>query len=153
MALDMLELRCLAERRLVPVQLAQPLVQGRIPAADIPDVAFEVLYVHHVEAHDRRVEPDICFRDVLAIVEGSGRGGKVRFGAVEGGEELRDGLFVGSLRRGEAGLVDAVVDVVVGPVVRLFDGALMLVGEEHDVAVFLGQQVVESGVEHADYFR
>lgn len=77
----------------------------------------------------------------------------MRLHTVEGFEELRDGALVGFLRGGEAGLVDAVVDVVVRPCVRLFYLFLQVFGEEHDVAVLLREEVVEFGVEHADDFR
>ncbi len=50
--------------------------------------------------------------------------------AVEGFEECGDGFFVGFLRGGKAGFVDAVIDVVVGPVVRLFDLLLQTCGEQ-----------------------
>ena len=53
--------------------------------------------------------------------------------------------------RGETGLVDAVVDVVVGPFVGLVDCLAQVVGQEGHVLVFVGEQVVEFGVEHADY--
>jgi hypothetical protein len=65
------------------------------------------------------------------------------FGSVEGGEECCDGFFICGLCGGEAGFVDAVVDVVVGPVVCLFDLFLQVWWEEFYVLVFLGEEVVE----------
>ena len=62
------------------------------------------------------------------------------------------GAFVCGLRGGEAGLVHAVVDVVVCPVVGCFDLRLQVGGEEVDVFVILGQDRIEFGVEHADDF-
>ncbi len=119
--LDMLKLRRLPKSRHVPVQLPDPLVQRRISRSDVSNVALEMLYVHGIEADDGGVEAHVCFGDVLAVVVGSGVLGEVCFGAVEGGEEGGDGLFVGVLGGGEAGLVDAVVDVVVCPLVCGFD--------------------------------
>lgn len=46
--LDVQEVRRLLERRHVPVQVPHPLVQRRIPAPDVPDVALEVLHVHRL---------------------------------------------------------------------------------------------------------
>lgn len=41
--------------------------------------------------------------------------------------------------RGETGLVDAVVDVVVGPFVCVVDGLSQAVGQEVDVLEFVGE--------------
>ena len=46
---------------------------------------------------------------------------KMSFGAVERVEEGLHGFLVGILRGGKAGFVDAVVDVVVGPLICGFD--------------------------------
>ena len=61
-------------------------------------------------------------------------------------EERRDG---GGLRC-EAGFVDAVIDVVVSPVVGFVNLLLQVLRVEVDFAVLFGQEVVEFGVEHAD---
>ena len=142
MALNMFEIRRLAKRGNVPVEVAQPLVQGWVTRADVADVGLEVLDVDGVEADDGGVEADVGFCDGLAVVVLGARGvlaAEVGFGAVEGGEERVEGLLVGGLRGGEAGLVDAVVDVVVGPVVGGFDVLLQILGEEVDFGVFFGQ--------------
>lgn len=97
MFLDMLELGRLAKGRLVPVQVAEPFVQGRVAGADVAHVAFEVLDVDGVEADDGRVEADVGFGEVGAVVEGRGVGGEVGFDAVEGVEEGVEGFFVGVL--------------------------------------------------------
>lgn len=52
--------------------------------------------------------------------------------------------------RGESGLVDSVVDVVVGPFVPFVDFLSKVFGQEVHVLGFFGEQVVEFGVEHAD---
>ena len=70
---------------------------------------------------------------------GGAKGGKKKEG--EGGCLLR-----------ETGFVDAVVDVVVGPVVGGFDFLLEFRGEEVDFLIFFREDVVEFGVEHADDF-
>ena len=154
MPLDMFKLRRLPETWLIPIQIPHPLVNRRIPAPDVPDVALEVLDIHGIEADDRRIEAHVGFGDGRAVVVGPvfrGRGGgEVVFDAVEGLEELGHGGFVGGLRGGEARAVDAVVDVWVRPFVGGFDFLLEVRGIEVDVAVLLGEQVVELVVEHAD---
>lgn len=151
MFLNMLKLRRLPKRRHIPIQHPHPPMQRRIPRSDIPNVALEMLHVHGIEADDGGVEADVCLGDVLAVVVGSGVSGEVGFGAIEGGEERCDGVFVGGLGGGEAGFVDAVVDVVVGPLVRGFDVVPPILGEQVDFLVLFWKKVVEFGVEHADY--
>ena len=138
MALDVLELRRLSERRHIPIQVPHPLVQRRVSRTNVANVALEVLHIHRVEADDRRVQSDIGFRDVRAVVVWSFGRGKVRLRAVEGFEELGNGGLVGILGRGEAGAVHAVVDVRVGPLVGGFDVLAEIGGEEVDLAVLLG---------------
>ena len=62
--LDMLELSSLFERRHVPVQLSQPLMQSRITGSDITDVALEMLHIDWVEANNSSIEANICFSDL-----------------------------------------------------------------------------------------
>ena len=149
---DMLKLGRLAKGRHIPVEVAQPGVDGRVAAADVADVALEVLDVDGVEAHDGGVQAHVGFGDGVAEVEGPGARAQVLLHAVQACEELLDVALVCVLRRCKAALVHAVVDVVVCPCVRLFDLLLQVLWEQHHVAVFLGQHVVELGVEHADYF-
>ena len=59
---------------------------------------------------------------------------------------------MGGRLRGESGFVDAVVYVVVGPVVCSFDFGLEVLGKEVYFFVFLGEHVVKFCVEHADDF-
>ena len=54
------------------------------------------------------------------------------------------------MRGGEAGFVDAVVDVVVSPVVDSFDRLPHVRGEEVEFGVLFGQKVIEFVVEHPD---
>jgi hypothetical protein len=143
MRLNMRKLRCLPKRRDVPIQIPQPLMQMRETAPDVAVVGLEMLHVHGVEAHDRGVQPHIGLSDVGAKVERPRGRGEVRFGAVEGGEEGNYGFGVGFFCGGEAGAVDAVVDVGVRPVVRGFDFLLEVLGVENYVLVFLGQDIVE----------
>ena len=152
MFLDMLKLRRLPKRRHFPIQLPQPLVQGWVPRPDIPNVALEVLHVHRIEPDNRGEEPHIRLGDLVAEVVGLCRFLQVGFGAVEGGEEGSDGGFVRGLRGCEAGFVDAVVDVVVGPFVCCLYFFLEGGGKEVEVGLWAGEEVVEFGIEHADDF-
>lgn len=64
-------------------------------------------------------------------------------GHVERLEELLDVALVGFLRGGEAGFVDAVVDLVVLPLVGLVDLCLQSRGIEYHVAVLFVQLLVK----------
>lgn len=142
--LDVIKLCRLLKRRMVPVQAAHPLVQARVAAADVTNVALEVLHVHRVEARQRHVQADVSFGDVLAEEVGAlGLRGEVLLCAVESLEDADDGLFVGFAGGGKAGLVDAIVDAVVYPRVGLFDLALQALWVQGDGAVFLLNQVVK----------
>jgi hypothetical protein len=63
MLLDMFKLRGVLERRHIPVQMAHPLMQRRVPRANIADVALEVLHVHGIEADDGCEQPHVGFGD------------------------------------------------------------------------------------------
>lgn len=73
------------------------------------------------------------------------RGGLVSLGGGRIGGRRRTGDG-----RSEAGFVDAVVDVVVCPVVGGFDSVAQVFGEEVELGVRLVEEVVEGVVEHAD---
>ena len=69
---------------------------------------------------------------------------------VEGGEQGCDGLLVGLLCRGESGLVNAIVHVVVDPFVGGVNFGAMGSRVEVQLLVLLGKEIVEFIVEHAD---
>lgn len=143
---NMFKLSRLLERRDLPVQVPQPAVDSWESGADIAEVALEVLDVDGVEADDGGVETDIGFCDVGAVVERVVLGlhsCEVGFDFVEVGEEGCDGFVVGFLGCCEAGAVDAVVDVVVGPVVCGFDFAVQAWWEGVDGLVGVWEEVVE----------
>jgi hypothetical protein len=107
MFLDVLELCRLLEGRDVPVQIPQPAMDSGIAAADIADVAFEVLDIHRIEAGDGHVQAYVRFGDVGAEVVralGSCGGLELRLGFVEVSEEFGHGAVVGFLAAGESGL-------------------------------------------------
>lgn len=66
MPFDVIKLRRLLKRRVVPVQVTHPLVQSRVAAANVANVALEVLHVHRVEARQRHVQPDVRLGERLA---------------------------------------------------------------------------------------
>lgn len=152
--LDVLKLGRLAERRDIPIQIPQPLVQVGVAGADVSDVTLEVLHVDRVETDDGGVQPHIGLCDLVAEIErtlGAGAG-QVGFRSVQRLEELQDVLLVRLLGGREAGLVHSVVDVVVRPGVCVFD----LGRERRRVQVEVGrfelgrQEVVELRVQHAN---
>ena len=95
--LDVLELRGVVECGHAPVEMTDPLVDGGEAAADVTDVALEMLDVYWVEADDGGEQADVGFGDGVAEVVWVGLGGEVGFDAREGGEEWGDGRFVGFL--------------------------------------------------------
>lgn len=122
MPLDMLKLRGILERRLIPVQVAHPLMHGGISRADIANIALEVLDVDGVEANERDVQSDVGLGDVLAkVVRSVLLFAQVLLSAVEGFKEGDNVVLVGFGRSCEAGLVYAVVDEVVVPSVGFLD--------------------------------
>ena len=95
--LDMLKLRRLSESGYIPVQMPQPLMQRRVPRADIADIALKMLDVDGVEPNDGGIKANVCFGDGFAEVIGCRVLCQVSFRTVKGGEEGLDGLFVGFL--------------------------------------------------------
>jgi len=65
MPLNMRELRRLSERRNLPVEVAEPLVEVRVVGADCFDIGLEVLHINDIKPHNRRVKPHIRLRDFL----------------------------------------------------------------------------------------
>ena len=117
----MFELSRVMESRHIPVQLAHPAMNSRVPGTNIPNITLEVLDVHGVEADDGREEPDVSFGDIGAEEVGVCVACYVLLDTLERGEERCHGFFVRFLGGCEAGLVHAVVDVVVDPFVCVVD--------------------------------
>lgn len=138
-------LRRLPKRRMVPIQIPQPLMNKRIPTPNISQVRLEMLNIHHIKPNNCREETDICFGDAGTEVERSfGRDRReMGFHAVEGGKEGCDSFLIGLLRGSKARFVDAIVDVVVSPIIVGFDIRLERGGEEVYFLVFFGQDVVK----------
>lgn len=98
--LDVHKLRCVLEGRMVPIQISQPLVQVRISATNVSYVTLKVLHVYRIKADDGREEPDVCFCDVVAEVEGPTAICNVFLCSIESLEESRDIFLVGFLSAG-----------------------------------------------------
>lgn len=142
--LDVVELRRVPERRVAPVQAAHPPVQRRVPRADVPDVALEVLDVDGVEADDGHVQAHVDLGQRLAEPVGPvPLLGEVLLSAVQGREEGDHVALVGLVGGGEPGLVDAVVDAFVDPGVGLLDVLLQLLGVQGDGTVLFLNEVVK----------
>lgn len=150
--LDVLKLRSFPECRDIPIQPPQPRMDSRVPRSNIANITLKVLDIDGVKADDRSKEPNIRLGDVVAeVVVGFGTS-KIRLDLIEGGEECSDGLLVGLLGGCEAGFVDAIVDVVVGPFVCGVDLGAEGLREEVDLFVLVCEEVVEFVVEHANDF-
>jgi len=86
--LDMFELRRVLESGNVPVQVSEPAMNSRIAAADVADVAFEVLHIDGVESDYGHIETYVRLGDVVTEVVWSFGCCRLelRFGLVEVGE-------------------------------------------------------------------
>ena len=150
MLLDMLKLRRLPKSRHIPIKIPQPFVNRRIPTSYIFDITLEMLNVNWIKPYNCGVQADVGFGDVLAKIVGIGVFREVFFHAIKRVEEWVYGGFVRGLSGRESRFVDAIVDVIVGPVVGCFNFGLEILGEKVNLFVFLGNDVVEFGVKHAD---
>ncbi|KAJ3472434.1 hypothetical protein NLG97_g10991 [Lecanicillium saksenae] len=145
--LDVLKLRRVLEGGNGPVQVAHPLVDGGVAGANVPDVALEVLDVDGVETDERDIAVPLLglakvVGALLLLLE-------VLLRTVERLEEGNDVALVGLGRGREPGLVDAVVDEVVLPLVRLLDVVAEGLGVDVDALVLVVQEVVKLGAEDA----
>ena len=74
-----------------------------------------MLHVDEIEADDCAVDSDIQFRKARAEQEWAAVGFEEGFEAVQRAEDVDDGFFVDSLVSGEAGFVNAGVEVRLHP--------------------------------------
>jgi len=72
-------------------------VKVRVSAANIADVALEVLHIDGVEADDCCEKTDILLCEAVAEVVRTAGLGEVLFRTIQGLEELGDSLLVGFL--------------------------------------------------------
>src|SRR6185437_3363426 len=143
MRLEHPEIDCLGHAG-CPVKGARVIPQCRI-LVDVAQVAFEMAVMDGIEAHQGREEPPIRLGG--AVADEMALPPEARLDPIERAEERRNRLLIGLLARGEAGLVDAVVDRVVNARVDRID----IAGEIARIKV--RARVGEGGegaVEHAD---
>jgi hypothetical protein len=73
------------------------LVEVRVAAADIANVALEVLHVNGIEADDCCEQTDVLLCQAIAEVEWTAGLGEVFFRTIQRFKQLGDGLLVGFL--------------------------------------------------------
>lgn len=115
----------------------------RIPGPYIPNVRLEMLDIDDVESDDCGVESYVCFCDFFAEIEGAFSLGEMLLYSIERGEECDDGFFVCFLGSSKAGFVNAIVDVVIGPVISSLDLGLQVGGEEIQILVLGFEKVIK----------
>lgn len=72
--LDVQKVGRVLEGRVVPVKVAHPFMGGRVPGADVPDVALEVLDVDGVEADNGTETTSIMSAQKLKYTQDQGQG-------------------------------------------------------------------------------
>lgn len=119
--LDMLEIRRLPYPGDIPIHILQPAIQARVIMSYTPEHQLKMLLVDSVEAHERGVELDVHFGDLLAEYEQGTAVVEHVLEAVEGLED--DGVvsIVVFLGGGETGFVDTFVEVGHHPAVDVVD--------------------------------
>ena len=132
-----------------------------------------MLHIDWVEANDGSIEANICFSNIGTEEVRSSVFGKVSFGAVKGGKKGFDGFLVRFLRSGngqlvgkvlqrgnwgrttrtsvrsKARFVDPVVDVIISPVVCLFNLCSQSLRKEINALILVRKYVIKCGIEHA----
>ena len=148
--LNVRELRCLAEGRILPITVSQPLVDVWIPAPDIPDVALEVLHIDSIEPDDSRKQSHIRLSHSVTVVVRPRRLSQLGLSFVKRSKESLHVLRVSFLGRGKARLVDAIVDIVISPFVCLLNLRFQILWEQVELGILLWQEVIEGMIEHPD---
>ena len=143
MPLDVIDAHGLVDaRHLIEVT---EIVRQILVIADAPQIALEVAVIDRVEANERGEQPPVGL--------GHARAGDVALprepplDIVERREHVAERLLVGGLRGGEAGAIDAVVDVRIDQLVDGVDLAPQL--RRIMVGALVGERV-ERRVQHPD---
>ncbi len=66
--LDMRDLGRRIEGISLPIQMTNPLMDGRVPRSDIAEIALEMLHVDGIESDDGGEQSNVGFGDVLAEI-------------------------------------------------------------------------------------
>ena len=117
----MLKLGSALECVLIPVEITQPFMDGRISRSDVTDIRFEMLNIDGIKTDDCRVESHITFCDMLAPVEWSLRCRQVLFNFVKRLEQRLDSVLIRILSGGEAAFINSVIYVVIYPGIRFIN--------------------------------
>ena len=129
------------------VEITEIVREVRI-VGDPAQVAFEMADIDGVETHQRGEEPPVRFgRDVADQIAGRRQ---PPLDLVEGRKQRAERLLVGGLGGGEAGTIDAVVDVGIHERIDAVD--LLAQRRRIVIGLHVGQGV-EGRVEHPDDFR
>jgi hypothetical protein len=92
--LDMVELGRILEGWEIPVERSQPLMDGREAAANVLDVALEMLHVHRIESDDGGVKSNIGLSHAVTEQEWSLAREKMLLHLLKRLEENLNVLFV-----------------------------------------------------------
>jgi len=147
-SLDVVKVRGVLERGVFPVQLLHPPVDIRISMADITDVTFEVSDVDRIEADDSDPKPDVSFCELITDEEFLAL--ERLFDLVQGLEHFINCSLIcfGAARK--TGLVNAVIDSIVNPIVNGVDFLTKFLGINVDFGLINGDKIVELRIEDSD---
>ncbi len=129
------------------IQRARVIPQIRI-IDDAAAVALEVAVIDRIEPHQRGEQTPVGLGHAVAHQEALVRQPLLQ--PVERIEQRVDGIFVGFLRGGETGFVDAVIHRVINPRIHGLDGLAQVFGPEIQR---VAGNFVESRIKHPDDFR
>jgi hypothetical protein len=104
---------------------------------------LEVLNIDWIESNSSSIQPHICLGDVLAEIVRTLALAEMFLYSIEGCEKLCNSLLIRVCFCSETRSIDTVVDIVVRPIVRSFDFALQVLGEEIDLFIFRRDYIVE----------
>lgn len=105
---------------------------------------LEMLHVDDIKSNDCGVEPYVRFGDRASIVVRPILNSREVFlHPIERFEELSNGTLVRFLRGGKTGAINAVVDIVVRPLIRLLDLLPQDVREEIHALKLLRKEVIK----------
>jgi len=149
-ALDVCEIGRFAKSWVLPVQVSDPFVQSRISTSNIPEIGLEVLDVDRVEADDSRIQPNIRLRNLLPKIIRPRPLSQMLLRTIQRLKKRSNSLLVRLLRSREPTLINSVIDIIIRPLVSLFNLPLQFLRQKVQFLVFAFEQMVEFMIEHAD---
>lgn len=121
-------------------------------------IALENGEICNIKSDQRRVQPDVRFRDILSEqIRLMAWISEVFLQPVERFENRIDVGVIGFLCRREARFVNTIVDSVIDPFVHLVNLRSKVIGQEACFSLgffapFARKKIVEAGIEHTDDF-